>query len=80
MDQAADPCEDFYQFTCGAFLKTKRIKDEESKINEFSLLRDKLAYTVGDLLAEPIDEKESNATKNAKALFQSCMDEGAASA
>ena len=76
MDQTADPCEDFYQFTCGSFLKTKRIKDEESKINEFSLLRDKLAYTVADLLSEPISDKESNSTRNAKALFQSCMDEG----
>ncbi len=50
MDRTVDPCEDFYQFTCGSFLNTKRIKEDETKINEFSILRDKLSFMLAGKL------------------------------
>jgi membrane metallo-endopeptidase-like protein 1 len=49
MDQTVDPCEDFYQFSCGSFLKEVRIPDEQSKIDEFFMLRDQVAYSIAGI-------------------------------
>ena len=38
--------EDFYEFSCGGFLKSKRIPDEQPRIDVFDDLRDTLAYNV----------------------------------
>ena len=46
IDETVDPCEDFYQFSCGSFDKNKRIEDSQSKISEFSILRDSVSYSV----------------------------------
>jgi hypothetical protein len=51
------------------------LHDDQIKIDEFSILRDKLSLTVADLLAEPIYSNDSKAMANAKTLFQSCVDE-----
>lgn len=75
MDETADPCDNFYQFSCGSFVKEKRIPDDQSKIDEFFMLRDKVAYSIADLLAEPVAVNESESVANAKRLYASCVDE-----
>lgn len=76
IDESVDPCENFFQFSCGNFLKTQRIQDDQTKISEFSMLRDTASYSIAELLSEPINNKDSIATSNAKKLFVSCMNEG----
>ncbi len=44
--------EDFYQFSCGGFLKSKRIPDEQSRVEIIDILRDNLAYNVAGKLKE----------------------------
>jgi hypothetical protein len=46
MDESVDPCDNFYEFSCGSFAKNVRIPDDQSKIDEFFILRDKVAYTI----------------------------------
>ncbi|CAF0711928.1 unnamed protein product [Brachionus calyciflorus] len=75
MDQNVDPCEDFHLFSCGSFVKAKRIPDEQTKIDVFDILRNTLAYSVADILSAEIDENDIEPTKNAKRLFKSCMNE-----
>lgn len=46
LDESVDPCENFYKFSCGMFGNTHRIPDDQSKIDELSILRDNLAYSI----------------------------------
>lgn len=68
--------EDFYEFSCGSYIKNKRIPDEEARLEIFNGLRDTLAYNLADLLTEPIDSKDTESITKAKQLFASCMNEG----
>jgi hypothetical protein len=38
--------EDFHQFTCGSFVKKKRIPEEQARIDAFDILRQDLTYFV----------------------------------
>ena len=42
MDLTADPCNDFYQFTCGGWLKKHGIPESYSRWSQFDVLRDQV--------------------------------------
>ena len=70
-----DPCEDFFEFSCGSFIQNKRIPDDQSRIDMFDGLREILSYNVADLLSEPIKTNDIESIRNAKNLYTSCMNE-----
>ena len=57
MNESADPCEDFSQFSCGRFFKETIIPDDKGKMGTFTVLRDGIDQRGRILLEEPIDEK-----------------------
>jgi predicted metalloendopeptidase len=46
MDPDVDLCEDFHSFSCGSFIKTKRIPDEQTKTDVFDMLRLNLGFQI----------------------------------
>ncbi|XP_035430447.1 neprilysin-2 isoform X1 [Spodoptera frugiperda] len=73
MDEKVDPCDDFYDFACGSFVKNTRIPDDKTSVNTFSLITDQLQEQIRALLDEPIVEHEPRPFVLAKTLYQACM-------
>ncbi|VVD05133.1 neprilysin-2 [Leptidea sinapis] len=73
IDEKTEPCDDFYNFACGAFVKNTRIPDDKTSVNTFSIITDQLQEQIRSLLDEPIAENEPRPFALAKTLYQACM-------
>ncbi len=50
IDTKTDPCEDFNRFSCGTFIDTKRIPDDQTSDDVFTFLEINLASSVSGKL------------------------------
>nr|CAH7760506.1 unnamed protein product [Callosobruchus chinensis] len=73
MDPTVDPCDDFYQFTCGNFLKSTNIPDDKSSVTSFSIISDALQEQLRAMIEEPIKPGEPKPFQLTKKLYKACM-------
>ncbi|NXV19883.1 NEP protein, partial [Cepphus grylle] len=74
MDTAAEPCDDFYQYACGGWLKRNVIPETSSRYSNFDILRDELEVVLKDVLEIP-SNNDITAVQKAKTLYRSCINE-----
>lgn len=75
MNENEDPCEDFYAFACGKFVRDTRIPQDKSIYNTFSILQDKVDEEIKTVLTLAPQANESNAFRLAKIFTKTCLDE-----
>lgn len=75
LDESVDPCNNFYEFACGNFLKKARIPPEKTEVSTFSVIGDLITNQLQTILNEPLHLNESKAVKLAKNYYQSCMNQ-----
>lgn len=75
IDENVDPCENFYEFACGKFLRNTFIPDDKIAVMSFVQVQDKVLGQLRSVLNERSLSNESKPFTLAKTFNKACMDE-----
>ena len=75
MDTNVDPCDNFYEFACGGFVKKTEIPEYKQGVTAFTVLDNVLKKQLNKILAEDVQPNELRAFKLVKNCYRSCMNE-----
>lgn len=73
MDSEVEPCDDFYDFACGGFLKSTIIPDDKTSVNTFTEISDELQNQLRTSIEEKSAPDEPKPFRLAKNLYKACM-------
>ncbi|KAF4525127.1 hypothetical protein B566_EDAN005069 [Ephemera danica] len=73
MDSNIKPCDDFYGFACGTFLRETLIPDDKTSVNGFNVINDRLQEQLRVAVEQPIKDDEPRPFKMVKYLYKACM-------
>lgn len=76
MNRKINPCDDFYEYSCGTFLEKTHPPDDKNVVDTLSLTAEKLVEQLLTLLSKPSQENESKLHKLAKLMYKSCLNTG----
>lgn len=78
MDRSADPCENFYEYACGSWMRsTKLPSDKTSFEKSFSAVSDRIRLIVKDLLEGELQSTKDPVMAKAGVFYASCIDQHA---
>ncbi|XP_043928223.1 phosphate-regulating neutral endopeptidase PHEX [Protopterus annectens] len=76
LDQSVDPCDNFFSFACGGWIKENPIPEDASSYGIYSWLRKNVDIKLKVLLEKHISKRRDiEAIQKAKILYRSCMNE-----
>ncbi len=78
IDKTADPCQNFFQYACGNWVKSNPIPPEYPRWGRFNELQDRNQAVLRDILEDSAKHEDRSATdQKIGGMYASCMDEEA---
>jgi endothelin-converting enzyme/putative endopeptidase len=79
LDKAAKPCDDFFQYACGGWVKSVEIPADKPRFGSFDALFDKNLEVLKKLAEDAAAGKEATGSYSKKVgdFYAACMDEAA---
>jgi len=79
MDKSADPCVDFYQYSCGGWIKNNPIPADQPRWSVYGKVADENQQFLWGMLEDlsKSDPKRTDSEQKIGDYFQACMDEDA---
>lgn len=74
-DETIDPCDNFYEFACGNFLKTTPLPADKATVDSFSIVRDLVQDQLKTILNEPAKPSEPKPFVLAKNFYHACLNQ-----
>ena len=75
MDQAANPCNDFYQYACGGWIENHPAPPDQPRYGRFDELQDRNNGILRDILEQAAKPGAPADQKKIGDYYASCMDE-----
>lgn len=73
MDLSVDPCQDFFQYACGGWIKKNPIPQTKSRWTQIDVLRERLANDLKNILEQNNDARDPQPLNTARDMFKACM-------
>lgn len=76
MDTSVDPCEDFYQFSCGHWSEEHPNHGWYPKFSNFETIEERISIATMKFLESNSSDKDPLPVKQCRDFYRSCMDVG----
>lgn len=73
IDPSVDPCDDFYQFACGNYLRQVTIPDEKLMMMRITESNDRVREQLRTIMEEAIHYNDPKPFKLLKTFYKTCM-------
>ncbi|XP_072047746.1 membrane metallo-endopeptidase-like 1 [Amphiura filiformis] len=74
IDSSIDPCDNFFEFACGGWMKRKVIPEDRSSYDVFAVIREELQVILKELFEREKSTDDKTAITKVKDFYSSCVD------